>query len=179
MDEYCSYSTAVSPIGWRCCEMMVKRLIPRLWFYLRIGFSTYLSFMLAVANFIILAYNLALSRLAWWGLGMMETTVIILVFLIPSAVFMGWMHMNKLGTYQADTGVAMAANQFCFEAVPGKEREVIMPYSAFQARLNENMMLAFNELLRREVFSAAEIGEARRWNTMFKRLADGGNVNES
>lgn len=102
----------------------------RAWFYFRIGYATYLSFLLSFASNIVLIYALALK-----GIPSVDAifshlyifAIVALAIIVPSSIGVGLYHMKRTGAFAADAMVSMESNPYIYRVVPGKEQEVVIP----------------------------------------------------
>ena len=79
--------------------MMDKTRILRIWSYVRRGHSTYLVFMVSLANFIVIQYRLLVEYIPVLHLLFREIWLFALSFIIvyiPLAAFIGWMDYRRL-----------------------------------------------------------------------------------
>lgn len=117
--------------------MNLKRLIFRSWYYFRLGYSTYVAFPLGFASTMIIIYELALKdvpslqdifpHLYIFG-------IVALFVLVPISIYAGLYHIKRTGAYSAEASVLTESNPYMYKAIPGKEREVIIPLLVMTAR---------------------------------------------
>ena len=117
--------------------MDLRRLIFRSWYYFRLGYSTYVAFPLGFASTMIVIYELALvdvpdihvifPHLYIFG-------IVALFVLIPISIYAGLYHIKRTGAYSAEASVLTESNPYMYKAIPGKEREVIIPLLMMTAR---------------------------------------------
>jgi len=110
----------------------LRRLLFRAWYYFRIGYSTYLTFLLGFLTTIITVYYLAINNISllklifpsFWFFGMLA-----LVVGVPLAIFMGLFHFKRSQAYSAEVDIGVEANPYYYKVTPGKERELGIPYT--------------------------------------------------
>jgi len=118
----------VEAIGDR--DLKWNRYVMRFWYYFRMGYSTYLSFLLGVVNTLTVIYYLLIKNVP-------ELLVLFpyfSIFVIPAvllglplAVIVGWLHMKGTRAYSSELDIAVEANPYAYKLTPGWQREVVMP----------------------------------------------------
>jgi len=92
---------------------MNKMLLSNLWKYLRTGYSIYLSTPISMFNFLTLTYYLILSKL---NISLIVLSsfryflVIGILFLIPIAIYLGWLHFRKMGIHGFESILLATSN---------------------------------------------------------------------
>jgi hypothetical protein len=117
--------------------MNFERIIFRSWFYLRIGYGTYIAFLIGFLSNIIVIYKLAIADTSLVSLfpHLTEFTALAIVVASPISVIIGLFHMRRTAAYAADASVSTEANPYVYKVTPGKEREVLVPLSIMTARI--------------------------------------------
>src|SRR5690348_596789 len=117
--------------------MNLERLIFRSWFYLRVGYGTYIAFLIGFLCNIIVIYKLAIAQTSLVSIfpHLSVFTAIAVVAASPISIIIGLFHMRRTAAYAADASVSMEANPYVYKIVPGKEREVTVPLSILTARV--------------------------------------------
>jgi hypothetical protein len=117
--------------------MNLERIIFRSWFYLRIGYGTYIAFLIGFLSNIIVIYKLAIADTSLVSLfpHLTEFTAIAILVASPISVIIGLFHMRRTAAYAADASVSTEANPYVYKITPGKEREVFVPLSIMTARV--------------------------------------------
>jgi len=80
------------------------RIIFRVWNYIRRGHSNYTAYFILLLNFIIIAYQLAISNMPILKAvfpSMLIFGIIFLIVYFPVVLFIGWLDMKR-GTYPQD-----------------------------------------------------------------------------
>lgn len=111
---------------------MIKRsnYFTRFWFYFRIGYGTYLTFLLGYVSTLITVYYLAIKNLPdLLNLFPHFQTFAILATVIgaPLSVAIGWLHLKKTHAYSSEADITMESNPYSYKLVPGKEKEAFAP----------------------------------------------------
>ena len=109
--------------------MKMVDLIFRAWYYFRIGYSTYLAFMVAFMSYITVIYKLAIEDLALsWIFPRFYTFIIFsVVTIVPVGVLIGWFHFKRTLAYSAAMAINVESNPYNYMIMPGKETEIIWP----------------------------------------------------
>jgi hypothetical protein len=117
--------------------MKFERIIFRSWFYLRVGYGTYIAFLIGFVSNIIVIYKLAIADTSLVSVFPHLTVFAILAVVIasPLSVIIGLYHMRRTAAFAADATVSMEANPYVYKIIPGKEREVTVPLSIMTARV--------------------------------------------
>lgn len=156
----------------------LRVFIQRAWYYFRLGYSTYLSFLLGFVNFLILIHNFIVGKIL--GLGFMETSLILTTVIFPIAVFIGWLHMKRMGTFQQEMHISAEANPYFFQATPGKEIGLMYPMTDFNLGISEKSMRAMNELCLKVVgkpaFTEEDFEANREYRKSCRHIAAGGKI---
>src|SRR2546427_9856576 len=116
--------------------MNLERMLFRAWFYLLIGYATYISFFIGFASNIIVIYKLAVvdTTLQTVFPHLSTFTIIAVLVAAPISSLIGVLHMRRTGAYAADASVSMESNPYIFRIIPGKEQEVFLPLSVLTSK---------------------------------------------
>ena len=106
------------------------RFVARLWYYFRLGYSTYLTFLLGYVSTLITVYYLAIKNIPEL-LNVFPKFVpfAILSTLIgaPLSIIIGWLHLKRSAAYSAEADISTEANPYYYKLYPGYTREVQFP----------------------------------------------------
>jgi len=106
------------------------RLVTRAWYYFRLGYSTYLTFLLGYASTLITVYFLAIKNMPVL-LDIFPNfalfSVIATVVGVPLSIGIGWLHLKRTLAYTSEMDITAESNPYSYKAVPGKEKEVQYP----------------------------------------------------
>lgn len=110
--------------------MNLTRLLFRSWYYFRIGYGTYLTFLLGFATTIVTVYYLAINNIpalksvftSFWLF-----TILSVAVGVPLSVLGGWLHYKRSQAYSSEVDIAVEANPYYFKIIPGKEKELQVP----------------------------------------------------
>lgn len=111
-------------------KLNVRRLLFRSWYYLRIGYSTYLTFLLGFATTVVTVYYLAINSIP--ALKTVFTSFLFFSIFaaavgVPLAILAGYVHFKRSRAYSAEVDIGVEANPYYFKITPGKEREIQIP----------------------------------------------------
>ncbi len=146
----------------------LKRLLPRCWFYLRIGYSLYFVFLLGFSSTLVTLYYLAIKNMPvllaifpqfeWFAL-------IACAIGIPLAVMMGWLHYKRMPMYSSEVEVGQEANPYNFKLVMGLQKDVFWPVFGLMLKSMSG-----------EKLSQDEQAECRRLGSVIDMLVKGGSL---
>lgn len=147
------------------------RFLTRLWFYFRIGYSTYLTFLLGAVNTLVVVWYLAIKDIPLieeiFGHFIPFAVVVTLVG-GPASIAVGWAHYKRTSAYTSEVDIQVEANPYNFMLMPGKEKEVWAP-----------MYLEYLVLLRKlaqrgDLLDAEDVSRVEALERKLKRLLEGG-----
>jgi hypothetical protein len=126
-----------------------KRLGFRAWFYLRVGYSTYWTFLLMGINTLTVTYYLAIENVPFLKEifpSFIHYVVILVVIGVPTLIFTGYSHYKKIPGYKSEAEVNLESNPYQYKLPPGFWLHVLMPYFRVQSdlllKLSENKTLS-------------------------------------
>jgi len=111
-------------------KLIRARFLTRLWYYFRIGYSTYLTFALGYISTLVTIYYLAIKNLpTLLDLFPHFVPFAILATVIggPASVAIGWLHFKRTPAYSSEQDISVEANPYNYKTAPGKERDAIIP----------------------------------------------------
>lgn len=157
----------------RVRNMITARLVNRAWYYFRLGYSTYLTFLLGYFSTLVTVYYLAVKNMPTIldiFPHFVPFAAIATVIGVPLAVIIGWVHLKKSALYSSEAEVSIEANPFNYKLAPGWVSEASGPATLFQLRLLHRLSERAGILTDSE---RAEISELeKKWET----LVEGGYV---
>ena len=102
----------------------------RFWYYFRMGYSTYLSFLLGAVNTLTVIYYLLIKNVP----DLEEIFPKFSIFAIPAclvglplAVLVGWLHFKGTMAYTSELDITVESNPYQYKLTPGWQREVFAP----------------------------------------------------
>jgi hypothetical protein len=110
--------------------MQKSNFLFRVWYYFRIGYGTYLTFILGIGSTLITVYYLAINNIAllkelfpqFWFF-----SVISLVLGIPVACILGWFHVKGSSIFKSEQDINAEANPYNYKIPPGYWQEAFVP----------------------------------------------------
>lgn len=154
---------------------LIKRNLPfRAWYYFRMGYTTYLTFIMATVNVMVTTYYLAIEKIPALN-NVFPTFTIWVIFIVltvtPLAVFIGWIHLKRSPAYRSEMDIAIEANPYYYKLPPGYWREAVAPAMLEILRLNL-------KVINKEPLTEAEIGSLKNLQSKLQTLIEGGFVGE-
>lgn len=153
--------------------MISARWLYRAWYYFRIGYGTYLTFLLGYFSTIVTVYYLAVRNMPTlldffphFG----PFAIIATAVGAPLSVAVGWIHLKRSGLYSSEALVAIESNPFNYKLAPGYLKDAYGPAMLAQLRLLHKLSDAAG------VLTAAERAEIAELETKWTTLVDGGYV---
>jgi hypothetical protein len=112
---------------------MVKMLesLARSWYYFRIGYSTYLTFLLGVVNTVVVVWYLAIAQVPdirniFGHVGPFAAMVVVLG--VPLSIGFGWLHTKRSPAYSSEVNISIEANPYYYKLTQsGYDRKVLVP----------------------------------------------------
>jgi len=153
--------------------MKIWKLAPRIWYYFRIGYNTYLTFLMGYISTLVTVYYLAIKNMPefemffsrFWLFAVLATAVG-----APISVMVGWIHAKRSSLLSAEIDVSVEANPYNYKLFPGYWKEV-----AFPAYL-EILSLAKRLSEKGNLLTTEDKARIEKLEKMFKILIEGGHV---
>jgi hypothetical protein len=102
----------------------------RAWYYFRIGYGTYLTFLLGFVSTIVTVYYLAINNIPilksvfssflWFF-------VLAVAIGVPLAVFSGFLHFKRTRAYASEQDISVEANPWYWRVTPGRDALMAVP----------------------------------------------------
>ena len=147
--------------------------VARLWYYFRIGYATYLTFVLGVANTLIVVWYLAIREIPavenFFGHFIPFAIAVTLVG-TPLSVLIGWAHIKRTPAWTSELDIGVEANPWNFKLPPGWWQQAFAP-TYLEILLELKRLLSAQGLLSEEDKTRVEGLENK-----LKRLIDGGSI---
>lgn len=108
----------------------VIRYIARVWYYFRMGYSTYLTFLLGYVSTLITVYYLAIKNIPTLldvFPRFVPFAVMATVIGIPLSVAIGWAHLKRSPAFSSESDIQQEANPYNYKLPPGYWTEVFTP----------------------------------------------------
>ena len=117
--------------------------IARLWFYFRMGYSTYLAFLLGYLSTLVTVYYLAIKNIPM----LLDAFPHFVPFAIlatfiggPVAIAIGWTHIKKSLAYSSEIDIGVEANPYYYKLAEGYLKEVVFPLNLEMLRLTKLLL---------------------------------------
>ncbi len=102
----------------------------RLWFYFRIGYATYLTFLLGAVNTLVVVWYLAIREVpaiqSLFG-HFLPFAIVVTLLGVPTSIAIGWVHLKRSPAYSSELDIGVEANPYYYKLPPGYNREVFAP----------------------------------------------------
>ncbi len=151
---------------------MKKDFLFRSWYYFRTGYSTYLAFVIAAINMLVVVYYLAIEKSPLLKAAFPSFTlfsILVIILGVPLSIFIGLLHMKRSPAYTSEIDISVESNPYYYKLPPGYWREVLAP--AFLELLRLNV-----KLLNKEPLSQDEINSMEELQKKLEILINGGFV---
>jgi len=103
----------------------------RVWYYFRIGYATYLTFLLGAVNTLIVIWYLAIrdapdieNLFGHFG----PFAVLATVVGVPLAILIGWIHYKRSAIYTSEADIGWESDPYSYKFPPGYWREAFGPF---------------------------------------------------
>jgi len=147
--------------------------LARLWYYFRLGYATYLTFLLGYISTLITVYYLAVKNLPYLLdlFPHFETfSILATVVGVPLSIGIGWLHLKRSAAFSAEVDIGAEANPYMYKLYPGYMREVQYP-------LYLELLLQMKKLLATQsAIPPEEKARIQELETKLHTLIDGGFV---
>lgn len=111
-------------------NFLVSRMVWRAWYYFRIGYSTYLTFLLGYASTLVTVYYLAIKNLPYL-LDLFPHfepfAVLATVIGVPMSVLIGWVHLKRSKLYSSEQDISVEANPYQYKLPAGYWKDLVVP----------------------------------------------------
>jgi len=118
--------------------MNISNFLFRAWYYFRLGYGTYITFVIGFISTVTTVYYLAIKNIPpLLDLFPSFSTFTILgaVLLLPTGVLFGWLHMKKTPAWTAEQDISTEANPYYYKLPPGHASEATFPAYLFIIRM--------------------------------------------
>jgi hypothetical protein len=107
------------------------RFVARLWYYFRMGYATYLTFLLGAVQTLVVVWYLAIKdtpALANLFGHFVPFAVVVSAVGIPPTILVGWLHLKRSPAYSSELDIGVEANPYNYKFPPGFALEAIGPW---------------------------------------------------
>lgn len=119
-------------------DLLKFGFVYRAWYYFRLGYSTYLTFVLGYFSTLITVYYLAIKNMPplldifpHFG----PFAVLASLIGVPLSIAVGWVHLKRSRLYSSEADIAVEANPYAYKLALGYTKELITPASLTQLRI--------------------------------------------
>jgi hypothetical protein len=130
---------------------MKKELGYRVWFYFRMGWTTYFAFIFAAVNTIVVTYYLAISNVSVLKEvfpSFLSYSVTMIAIGIPLLIIIGYVHFKRSGAFKAEADINIESNPHLKRIL--MNTEVLFPLylkmSDILVKLSKNEKLSEKEI---------------------------------
>jgi len=144
----------------------------RLWFYFRVGWSTYFALLFAGINTAVVTYYLAIEKvpqLEFIFPSFTHYVTILAIIIIPLLVAIGWIHYRRTAAYGSEAEIQYESNPYMYKLPPGWHTEALFP-TLF--KMTEFLIKSNNN----EKLDDKSIDELVEINKKLDKLLKGGSV---
>ena len=160
-------------MSWRIRAMGAIGFVARLWFYFRMGYATYLTFLLGFISTLITVYYLAIKNIPYLldvFPHFVPFAVLATIIGLPFSIGVGWVHYKRSPAFSSEVDIQVEANPYYFKLPPGYNREVYAP-------LYLEILLLLKRLLEGEkMLSSEDRARIENLERKLQVLIDGGLV---
>jgi len=152
-----------------------KRTGFRAWFYLRMGYSIYWSFLFMGINTLTVTYFLAIEKAPFLKEifpSFLHYAIVLFLVGIPILVFTGFIHYKKIPGYKSEAEVQIEQNPYVYKLPPGFWLHVVIPHFRLQSDL---LMKISNN----EKFTEKELEKMKKLQEKMDILLKGGYVGDA
>jgi hypothetical protein len=119
-------------------DLASPRWIYRSWYYFRLGYGTYLTFILGYVSTLVTVYYLAIKNMPTLldlFPHFVPFAVLATIIGAPLAVVIGWVHLKRSKLFSSEQDIAVEANPYNYKLPPGYWKEALAPMMLAQLRI--------------------------------------------
>ena len=171
-----NYFAAIGALrrNWTLRRLSLGRISYRAWYYFRMGYATYLTYLVGYVSTLITVYYLAIKSVPT----LLEIfprfvpfSVLATVIGVPLSVGIGWVHLKRSTLYSSEADIGQEANPYVYKLPKaGIQMDAQIPSELFRLRLLKKLADA-NGLL-----TDAERLEIEKIEANYQTLLSGGSV---
>lgn len=110
--------------------MSITNFVYRMWYYFRMGYNTYLTFLIGFATTLVTIYYLAIKDIPMLLDIFPRFQLFVVVTLlvgVPVACFIGWYHLKGTAVWRSELDISVEANPYYYKMYPGYWKEAFTP----------------------------------------------------
>jgi len=153
-----------------------KRLLPRAWYYFRMGYTIYIAFAIGFFGSTSAIYYLAIKSVPVLQEVFPSYTlflVIVALTFVPASIFAGWVHMKRSPMYRSEQDIAVESNPYNYKATVGKDKDLTLPTNVFSLLMSKRFAEKYGLLKREEELQVYDELVRR-----YKWLSDGKDIRD-
>lgn len=134
-------------------QAKLEIFITRLWYYFRIGYSTYLTFFMGLVSTLTVVYYLLIKNVPALQEVFGSFTYFALVAAVigfPLSVFIGWLHIKGSSAMASEQDIIAEASPYAYKLQPGYLREAFAPLYLEVLRILKELAIRENILTQEE-----------------------------
>jgi len=144
--------------------MEISRFLFRMWFYFRMGYTVYLSFLLGFATTLVTVYYLAINNIPALQVVFPHFWLFVIIAFsvgVPMACFIGWVHMKGSALWKSEVDITVEANPYLYKVYPGYWKEAFTPFYL-------ELLRGMRKILEKEELMSAE--EEEKFKDLERKL---------
>jgi hypothetical protein len=129
-------------------NIAIAQWIGRRFWESRQFYSAYIALFIAISNWITIQYRLLLENIPVFNTLFSNIVVFLVVatIIFTVASILGGHYIHRKRQFRLEQAVAIEANPYLYKAVPGKERELMLPIAIMQLEVMEAILKSNNIL---------------------------------
>jgi len=146
-------------------------LISRAWYYFRLGYATYLTFLLGYISTLITVYYLAIKNipdLLNIFPHFVPFSILATVIGGPLSVAIGWIHLKRSNLYSSEADISVESNPWNYKLPPGYNKDALYPLLLAELKILHRLAL------KESIISDSEKNELESLEEKFQTLLNGG-----
>ena len=143
---------------------MEKKIVPRAWFYFRMGWSLYFAFIFAAINTLTVTYYLAIEKYPTLQAifpSFLQYVVLIVGIGIPILVVIGYLHIKKTSAFRSETAIAAENN-------PYQRRTIVN--TELTLRLNQELIKILMKNLKNEKVTDEDLEKIKKIESEIEKI---------
>ena len=116
--------------GCKLRPRLSPKFLTRLWYYFRMGYSTYLVFLVGAVNTLTVVYYLLIRNVPALQTVFPRFALFAVIAVglgLPLATFIGWLHIKATPAWTSEVDISVEANPYYYKLTPGIQREAYAP----------------------------------------------------
>ena len=147
----------------------------RIWFYFRVGWSTYFALLFAGINTATVTFYLVIEKIPELESifpSFLHYVIILASAIIPLLVLIGWIHYRRTAAYGSEAEVQLESNPYMYKLPPGWHTEALFPTLL---KITEFMIKSSNN----EKLDAKSLEEITELQKKLDMLVKGGKIGKN